>query len=213
MFHYCQWKIFTALGTKLGFTFKCFHFICLFRGTVLHLVFLRTTAGEINKPVLLQRCFHVWRWLMPKCRFVCDSSNAACAFFSVVVVLLFFFFKKRIQFFFFFEIRLGLEGYIHIYAFSVFFLTWFSLLKGKLQCHLQLLSIKFWSIYIGSKEKLLIAVNNVGIINARCHFIEASQQKVDLAALLRDWGNSNQHENVGKAPNCFHHSHANLLNL
>lgn len=56
-------------------------------------------------------------------------------------------------------------------------------------------------------------MNNVGIINARCHFIESSQQKVEPAALMRDSGNSNQHENEMEAPNCFQHSHATLFNL
>lgn len=89
------------------------------------------------------------------------------------------------------------------------FLTYFSLLKGKLQCHLQLLPVKFGNIYIGYQEKPLIAVNMVGIINARCHYTEASQQKVDAAALRRDVGNSDQQQNVVEAPNCSHHSHAN----
>lgn len=51
----------------------------------------------------------------------------------------------------------------------------------------------------------------VGIINARCHFTEASQQKVEAATLRREVGNSNQQENVVEAPNCSHHFHANQL--
>lgn len=50
----------------------------------------------------------------------------------------------------------------------------------------------------------------VGIINGRCHFTEASQQKVKAAALRRDVGNLNQ-QNVVEAPNCSHHFHANQL--
>lgn len=42
---------------------------------------------------------------------------------------------------------------------------------------------------MGYQEKPLIAVNMVGIINARCHFTEASQQKVEAAAHRRDVGN------------------------
>lgn len=56
-------------------------------------------------------------------------------------------------------------------------------------------------------------MNDVGIINARCHFIVASQQEAEPAALLRAQGNSNQHENGGEAARCFPHSHANLFNL
>lgn len=41
----------------------------------------------------------------------------------VFCFVLFFFLKKSIQSLIFLEIRLGLEGYIHIYAFSGFFLT------------------------------------------------------------------------------------------
>lgn len=48
----------------------------------------------------------------------------------------------------------------------------------------------------------------VGIINARCHFTEASQQKVEAAALMGGCGNSNQWENVVEAPNCSHRFHA-----
>lgn len=43
--------------------------------------------------------------------------------------------------------------------------------------------------------------------------IEFSQQKVEPAALMRDSGNSNQHENAVEAPDCFQHSQANLFNL
>lgn len=49
---------------------------------------------------------------------------------------------------------------------------------------------------MGYQEKPLIAVNMVGIINARCHFTEASQQKVEAAAHRRDVGNSNQQEKL-----------------
>lgn len=56
-------------------------------------------------------------------------------------------------------------------------------------------------------------MNKVGIVNARCHFIESSQQKVEPAALRREAGNSNQHENVVEASNCFPCSHANVVNL
>lgn len=91
------------------------------------------------------------------------------------------------------------------------FLTYFSLLKGKLQCHLQLLPVKFGNICIGYQEKPLIAVNMVGIINGRCHFTEASQHKVEAAALGRDVGNLNQQENLVEAPNCSHYFCANQL--
>lgn len=70
-------------------------------------------------------------------------------------------------------------------------------------------SCQIWEYFIGYHEKPLIAVNVVGVINARCHFTEASQQKVEAAAHRRDVGNSNQQENVVEAPNCSHHSHAN----
>lgn len=74
-----------------------------------------------------------------------------------------------------------------------------------------IISCQIWEYFIGYREKPLIAVNVVGVINARCHFTEASQQKVEAAAHRRDVRNSNQQENVVEAPNCSHHSHANQL--
>lgn len=67
------------------------------------------------------------------------------------------------------------------------FLTYFSLLKGKLQCHLQLLPVKFGNICIGYQEKPLIAVNMVGIINGRCHLLRLLSRKLRLLLLEELW--------------------------
>lgn len=69
-----------------------------------------------------------------------------------------------------------------------FFNLLFSTLRKTAVPYLQLLPVKFGNICIGYQEKPLIAVNMVGIINARCHFTEASQQKVEAAALMGGCG-------------------------
>lgn len=107
LFPRCQWEH-SAPQDSRGFTLQCLH-----------------SLPSRSSRAVLQRTPPAWAaatWDRARAdaHTVWDTSNAACACLG--------FLKESLQFFNFFELRLGLGGYIHIYAFSGFFLTYFSLL-------------------------------------------------------------------------------------
>lgn len=91
-----------------GFTFQCLHSMCL--------------SGGAGLPSVLQR--KSLSLCCSSAASTCDRGSCQCIDLCVTVQMQpvpVFFLKESLQSLNFFELRLGLEGYIHIYAFSGFF--------------------------------------------------------------------------------------------
>lgn len=98
-----------------GFTFQCLHSMCLSGGAGLHSLLQRKSFS-----LCCSGAASTWDRGSCKCRDLCVTVQCSLCLGS--------FLKESFTILDFFELRLGLGGYIHIYAFSEFFLTYFSLL-------------------------------------------------------------------------------------